>query len=135
MASCGLHSGAQDAAEQTGSDGAIGEWRDRLRSAWPDRHRSAYRAPDQRSRVVANPLRKLFGRHRIDVEVHVGKAVAAELGRQPAIGSGMVGLQVKARHHSRHGVDLAAELRHEEAVHDARRGQLEADRRADRDVS
>ena len=44
----------------------------------------------------------------------------------------MVGLQVKARHHSGHGVDLAAELRHEEAVHHARGGQLEADRRADR---
>ena len=44
-----------------------------------------------------------------------------------------VRLQVKARDHSRHGVDLAAKLRHEEAVHHALGGQLEADRRADGD--
>jgi hypothetical protein len=43
----------------------------------------------------------------------------------------MIGLHVKARHHSRHCVDLAAQLRHEEAVHHAHGGQLKADRRAD----
>ena len=36
------------------------------------------------------------------------------------------------RLHPRHRVDLAAELRHEEAVHDTGGRQLEADRRADR---
>ncbi len=44
----------------------------------------------------------------------------------------MIGLQMQARHHSGHGVHLAAELRHEEAIHHARGGQLEANRRADR---
>src|ERR1700676_3847127 len=43
----------------------------------------------------------------------------------------MVGLQVKTGDHSRHGVDLAAKLRHKEAVHHARGGQLQTDRRAD----
>jgi hypothetical protein len=43
----------------------------------------------------------------------------------------VVGLQLKARYHSRHGVDLAAQLRHEEAAHHTRRGQLEADGRAE----
>ena len=37
------------------------------------------------------------------------------------------------RRHSCHRVDLTAELRHEEAVHDAGGGQLEADRCTDRD--
>ena len=39
----------------------------------------------------------------------------------------MVGLEVEARGHSRHRVDLPAELRHKEAVHHTCGGQLEAD--------
>jgi hypothetical protein len=45
---------------------------------------------------------------------------------------GAVGLQLEPRVRPRHGVDLAADLRHQEAVHDARRRELEADRRAGR---
>ena len=42
-------------------------------------------------------------------------------------------VQVEMRHHSGHGVDLAGKLRHEEAVHDARGGQVEAHGRPHRD--
>ena len=38
-------------------------------------------------------------------------------------------MQIKARHHPGHCVDLAAELRHKEAVHHPRRGQFEPDGR------
>ena len=124
--------GIHDAVEQIGGDGAIGERRDRLARLGQIgiSSRVEHRAVAARRR---HPLRKLLGRHRIDGKVHVGKAVAAELRREPRIGAGMIRLQLKMRRHSRHGVDLAAELRHEEAVHDAGGGQLEADRRADRD--
>ena len=37
---------------------------------------------------------------------------------KPWIGAGLVGQQVEPVDHAGHGVDLAAELRHEEAVHD-----------------
>ena len=117
--------------EQIGSHLAIGERRDRL--AWLCQIGISLRV-EHRAIVArcSHPLRKLLGRHRIDGEAHIGEAVAAELRRQPRVCSRMIGLQLKARHHSRHRVDLAAELRHEEAVHDPRGGQLEADRRADR---
>jgi hypothetical protein len=54
----------------------------------------------------------------VDIEVHVGKAFAAELGGQARIGAFLIGLQVHLRGHAGHCIDLAAELRHEEAVHD-----------------
>ena len=44
---------------------------------------------------------------------------------------GLIGLQAELRGHAGHRVNLAAELRHEEAVHDADRGQPEMHRRAD----
>src|SRR6202035_5171093 len=78
------------------------------------------------------PLRKELGWQRVDVEVHVGEAGAAEIGREATIRPRMVGLHVEPRHRPGHGVNLAGELRHKETVHDARRSQLEAYRRADR---
>ena len=56
--------------------------------------------------------------------------IAAELRREAQIGSGMIGLQRQLRGHAGHRVDLAAELRHEETVHDAVRRQPEMYRRA-----
>src|SRR4051812_47775838 len=102
-----LHSGAHDIVEEIGSDGPISERRDRF--AWLrqiDVVLGVERPTGIASRIY--PPRKIFGWHGIDVEPHVGKALAAELRREPAVCSGMVGLQVEARDHARHRVDLAA---------------------------
>ena len=121
-----LHSVAQDAVKQFGSDGAIGERCDRLAGL---RQRGIALRIEHRAvgARCSHPLHKFLGRNRVDVEVHVGESRAAVICRHSSIGSGMVGLQMKARHHPGHRVDLAAELRHEEAVHDTRRGQFESD--------
>src|SRR5215211_2423880 len=74
------------------------------------------------------PLRKGvlgYGMHR---EAHVGEAVAAELGGLAIKFAGLVGGEVQLRDHSIHGGDHAAELRHEEHVHDGSRGQREVHR-------
>ena len=73
------------------------------------------------------------GRHRVHVEMHVGEAVAAEVARQAVERAGRVGLQVQLRRHAVHRVDHAAELRDEERVHHAGRGQREMHRHAGRD--
>ncbi len=72
-----------------------------------------------------HPIRKGERRDHVDVEHHVGKAVAGEMRRQALELALIVGAQVQPRHHAVHGVDHAAELRDEEHVHHARRGQLE----------
>src|SRR5690242_20926132 len=43
----------------------------------------------------SEPLREALGGHRLEDELHVGKAVAAELGRQAVERAGAVGLQVQ----------------------------------------
>src|SRR6266853_1313172 len=127
-----LGSGVQDAVEQIGSNGTIGERRNRF--ARLGQIGISLRVKQRPSAAsCSHPLRKVFGWHRINGKAHIGKTAATVLGRQPPVRSRMIGLEVKARHHSGHGVDLAAQLRHEEAVHHARGGQLEADRRADGD--
>src|SRR5260370_12979533 len=84
-----LHSGARDAAEQVGSNGTIGERRDRLARLGQigiglrveRRTRAARRGP---------PLGKAFGWHRLYVEAHIGETIAAEMRRKTPRGSGMV---------------------------------------------
>src|SRR5712692_8574633 len=90
-----LHSGAQDAVEQIGSDAAIGERRNRTARlgqvciCWRIEQRTSA------ARCI-HPPRKRFGWHSLEVETHIGETVAAELGRQPRIRSGMVDLTLKA---------------------------------------
>src|SRR3954465_8948618 len=107
-----LYSGAQNAVEQVGSDRAVSERRNRAARLGQI---SIGLRVEQRTGTARRgyPLCKAFGWHSLDVEAHIGETIAAELGRQSPVCSRMVRLQVKARHHSRHGVDLAAELRHE----------------------
>ena len=113
-------------------DGAISERGDRL--AWLDEIGVGLRVECRTGCARGiHPLRKIRVGNGIGLEGHVGKTIAAELRRESRIASGIVRLKLKMRRHSSHGVDLAAELRHEEAVHDAGGRQLEADRRADRD--
>jgi len=64
---------------------------------------------------------------RDDVETHVRKAITAELGGQSRIGARVVRQQIQLRGHAGHGVDLTAQLRNEEAVHDTGRGEAEMD--------
>src|SRR6266576_6072402 len=122
-----LHNGAHDVVEEIGSDGTIGERHYRL--AWL-RQIGIRLGVERRTGIASriNPPRKIFGWHRINVKPHVGKAIAAELRREPAVRSGMVGLQMNARDHSGHRVDLAAKLWHEEAVHHSGGRELEVDR-------
>ena len=68
----------------------------------------------------------------MDVELHAGEAVAAEVRRAAREHALAIGLQVQPRRHPRHGVDHAAHLRHEEGVPHRRGGQAEVDRRARR---
>src|SRR5580658_1682581 len=75
---------------------------------------------------LADPGLDILRRHRIHIEAHVGEALAAELCRQALIRPALVGLEVHVGRHPRHGVNLAAELRDEEAVHDARGSQAES---------
>src|SRR6202051_5241980 len=56
--------------------------------------------------------------------------LAADVRRKAAIGTSPVSLQVEPGCHTRHRIYLAAELRHEEAVHHVRRSQAEAQRHA-----
>src|SRR5216683_6408930 len=117
--------GAHDLVEKTASNCTIAEGR--YRFARLGQVRIGLRV--EHGSAVArcrHPLLKLLSRDRIDGKAHIGKTVAAELRRQPAVRSGMVGLELNMCRHSRHGVDLAAELGDEEAVHDSRGGELEA---------
>jgi hypothetical protein len=52
--------------------------------------------------------------------MHVREAVAAVMAGNAVKGARRVSLQVQLRRHSVHRVDHAAELRHEEGIHDAR---------------
>jgi hypothetical protein len=52
---------------------------------------------------------------------------------KPGYSPGLVGEQVEVGGHAAHRVDLTAELRHEERVHDRRRGEPEPDRCSSRD--
>src|SRR5882672_422313 len=72
-----------------------------------------------------------FSRHKI--KTHVGEAIAAELRRETFESAGLVGLQIEPRDHVRHRIDLTAQLRHEKAVHDRRRGQAKSKRHSRRD--
>ncbi len=51
---------------------------------------------------------------------------------EPEIGARTIGGQMELGHHAVHRVDLAAELRHEELVHHARRGEAKVHGSADR---
>src|ERR1700722_16523351 len=70
---------------------------------------------------------------RHDIEAHVGEAIAAEHRRETLESAGLIGLQIEPSDHVRHGIDLAAQLRYEKAVHDGRRGQAKSQRHARRD--
>src|ERR1700677_834135 len=72
-----------------------------------------------------DPGGELFRRHRMGVEMHGWEAVTAKVGRKAVECARGVRLQVQLRRHAVHGVDHAAELRDEEGVHHARRGQVE----------
>ena len=69
---------------------------------------------DQRGLGLLNPCVEVFATGHDSVEVHVGKAGAAESGRQAGISAGGFGDQMQLGAHPGHGVDLAAELRDEE---------------------
>ncbi len=130
---CGLddwrHIALHHGLEEMRRDSAEGRWRSVFCSAAQAGRSAAASSFPPAACVVSTQCGEGFRRQRDDVEAHVGEAVAAELRREAGIGAGLVGLQVQLRRHARHGVDLAAELRHEEAVHHRRRGQAEADRR------
>ncbi len=121
-----------DAVEQVGCDGLIGEGGDRF--TWLGQIGVGLRVEHRPGRASSrHPFGELLVGNGIGLEDHVGKTIAAELRRESRVASRSVGLQLKMRRHSGHRVDLAAELRHEEAVHDAGRRKIQADRHTDRD--
>src|SRR5262245_34411781 len=79
------------------------------------------------------PSVEIAGRHRLDDEPHLGKAVAAEVCRKAGILARLVREQVQVRGHAAHRVDLAAQLGHEERIHHRRGGQSKLDRSSSRD--
>src|SRR5580704_9471104 len=94
-----IYSRGQDALEQILSDGTIGERRHRLARLG----QIGISGRVEHWACIAScihPLRKAFGWDGLNPEAHVGKTVAAELSRQPRGRSRMIGLHVKARHHS-----------------------------------
>src|SRR5580658_8444726 len=62
---------------------------------------------------LRKPGVEIAGRHRLHDKSHPGKTVAAEIRRQARILTRGVGEKIQMRDHATHGVDLAAELRHE----------------------
>src|ERR1700722_2880033 len=128
----GMHDGAQDAVEKVRGDGTIGDRRDR--HAWFGQIAISLRV--ERRTVASSgrhPFVKVLRWYRGDGKVHVGKAAAAVLRREPAVDPSVIGLHIQVRRHPSHGVDLAAKLWHEEAVHHPGGGQLETDRGIYRD--
>src|SRR6516164_9599762 len=71
---------------------------------------------------LLEPSIEIFGRHRLDDEPHLGKAVTAVICRKAGILARLVREQVEVGGHAAHRVDLAAELGHEERIHHGRRG-------------
>src|ERR1700761_9184545 len=69
---------------------------------------------------LLDPCVEIAGRHRFDDKPHLGKAVAAEVGRKAGVLARLVGEEVEMGGHAAHRVDLAAELRHEERIHHRR---------------
>ena len=124
---------AQNAVEQVGGDGTIGERRDRCAGFGQTRHKPARRAPDRRFGRPPPICRSPELATAATEKCMSAKPPPLNCAESPRIGSGVIGLHVQVRRHSGHGVDLAAELRHEEAVHDPGGGQLEVDRGRDRD--
>src|SRR5271166_2102366 len=82
---------------------------------------------------LLEPSVEIAGRHRLDYEPHLGKAVAAEICRKAGILARLVREKVEMRGHAAHGVDLAAQLRHEERIHHRRRGESKFDGSPGRD--
>src|SRR6478672_198383 len=76
---------------------------------------------------------EIAGRHRLDDEPHLGKAVAAVICGEAGILARLVRKQVEVRGHAAHRVDLAAELRYEERIHHCRRGEPKRDGSSGRD--
>src|SRR5262249_1038690 len=82
---------------------------------------------------LLEPRVEIGGRHRLDDEPHLGKAVAAEVCRQAGKLTRLVRKQVEMRGHAAHRVDLAAGLRHEERIHQRGGGEWKLDWRSGRD--
>src|ERR1700761_108909 len=121
----------EDCVEQTGADGA--EDPRRLLAARPRKLRVLLEIERAATRMaLLDPSAKSIGRHRSHLKAHVGESVAAELRRQAGKSSRILGQKIQLGRHAGHGVDLTAELRHEKAVHDARRSEAKMQRRADR---
>src|SRR5579871_3294960 len=55
------------------------------------------------------------GRQGVHDEAHVGKSIAAEMRGEAGVMARRAREKIEARAHSRHRVDLRAELRHEES--------------------
>ena len=89
------------------------------------RRRPPRRACRPRRARLATQCCEVAGATAHDVEAHVGEPVAAELRRQARVDARADRPAGSAGRHAGHGVDLAAELRHEEAVHHAGRSELE----------
>ena len=87
---------------------------------------------ERRGRLACglHPVREILCRDGVDLKIHVGKSVAAEVRGQAMKNPGRVSLQVKPGRHAVHRVDHAAELRDEKRIHDARRRQREMHRHA-----
>src|SRR5262249_62309852 len=81
-----LRYGAQDAAKQAAGDRPISKGRNRL--ARLDQSGITLHV-EHRTAVArrSHPLRKAVGRDRVHLEVHVGKAVAAEIRRHSTLAS------------------------------------------------
>src|SRR5882757_10082258 len=66
---------------------------------------------------LLEPSVEIGGRHRLDDEPHLGKAIAAVICRKAGILARLVRKKVEVRGHAAHCVDLAAQLRHKERIH------------------
>src|SRR5215831_3868126 len=63
---------------------------------------------------LVDPGGELVFWQRLDLELHIREAVAAEMARHAEEGSRLLGVEVELRRHAVHRVDHAAELRDEE---------------------
>ena len=117
--SSGLHSGAQDdSVEQIGRHLAISERRNRL--AWLCQIRISLRGSSTGPslRVALTHCSNCSAGTASTMKCISAKPSPLNCADKPGYDAGMIGLQLKLRRHSRHRVDLPAQLRHEEAVHD-----------------
>src|SRR5262252_8145951 len=116
----------EDALEQLGFDRAIGGGRYVLARLCQFGIAGIVEAGSGAAHLF-EPRIEIAGWHRLGDEPHVGKTVAAEHCRKAGILAGLVGEKVKMSDHAAHRVDLTAELRHEERIHNRCGGESKFD--------